>query len=100
MQAFDAVHWHPTVVDDNCSVVFSYHSADGEEGYPGDVNVFAKFTLDDGGSLHIEYSATSTKKTPMNMVNHMYYFNRSKNRHIETIRSLTHKLGNNISSSV
>ena len=73
MQGLDAVNWQPTVMPDNCSVIFSYHSAHGEEGYPGDVNVFAKFTLDHGGSLHIEYSATSTKKTPINMANHMYF---------------------------
>ena len=56
------------------SVVFAYHSHDGEEGYPGDLNVFAKYSLSpSSGDLDIEYSAMSTKKTIVNLANHMYF---------------------------
>ena len=70
MQGFDAVNWHSTL--DKSSVIFSYHSWDGEEGYPGALNVFAKYSLS-GTALQIEYSATTTKKTPINIANHMYF---------------------------
>ena len=60
-------------LDEN-SVTFSYHSPDGDEGYPGDLNVFAKYSLNpESGELEIEYSATSTKKTIVNLANHMYF---------------------------
>ena len=55
-------------------MVFAYHSHDGEEGYPGDLNVFAKYSLSGAsGDLEIEYSAMSTKKTIVNLANHMYF---------------------------
>ena len=55
-------------------MVFAYHSHDGEEGYPGDLNVFAKYSLSpSSGDLDIEYSAMSTKKTIVNLANHMYF---------------------------
>lgn len=70
LQGFDSVNWHSTINEN--SVTFSYHSQDGEEGYPGHMNVFAHYSLLDG-ALQIEYSATSTQKTPINLANHMYF---------------------------
>ena len=43
LQGFDAVNWHSTVDETSGSVTFAYHAVDGEEGYPGDLNVFAKY---------------------------------------------------------
>ena len=43
LQGFDAVNWHSTVDETSGSVTFAYHAVDGEEGYPGDMNVFARF---------------------------------------------------------
>ena len=52
-QGFDAVNWKSTVNQD-ASVTFSYFSKDGEEGYPGDMIVFAKYTLSPvNGALQI-----------------------------------------------
>ena len=74
MQGFDAVNWHSSVDATSGSVTFAYHAVDGEEGYPGDMNVFARYTLSPiSGALQIEYSATSTQKTPINLANHMYF---------------------------
>ncbi len=43
-------------------------------GYPGDMIVFAKFTLSpNSGALNIEFWGTSTKKTPINLAHHMYF---------------------------
>ena len=66
------MNWEVTVVEN--AVIFAYHSHDGEEGYPGDLNVFAKYSLSGAsGDLEIEYSAMSTKKTIVNLANHMYF---------------------------
>ena len=41
-------------------------------GYPGDLEVTVKYTLS-GGELGIEYTATCTKETPINLTNHVYF---------------------------
>ncbi len=59
--------------DRQCSVAFSYHSPDGEEGYPGALSVTVEYMLDDAGKLHIRYQATCTQSTPVNLTNHSYF---------------------------
>lgn len=50
----------------------SYFSRDGEEGYPGNLEVTVIYTLK-GDSLFIEYTATTDKPTPVNLTNHAFY---------------------------
>lgn len=54
------------------SVSMSYYSADGEEGFPGGLDVKVKFTLS-GTAVIIEYEATPDGKTPIALTNHSYF---------------------------
>lgn len=53
-------------------VELSYLSKDGEEGFPGNLTAHVRYTLN-GGSLRIEYSATTDKATVVNLTNHSYF---------------------------
>jgi aldose 1-epimerase len=58
---------------DGPSVKMSRRSLDGEEGYPGNLDVSVTFTVTAQDELKIEYAATSDKATPINLSNHSYF---------------------------
>lgn len=54
------------------SATFSYHSEDGEEGFPSGLLVKVTFTLE-GAAVIISYEATPEGKTPIALTNHSYF---------------------------
>jgi aldose 1-epimerase len=54
-------------------VELTYLSKDGEEGYPGNLNVKVVFSLSDSNELKIQYEATTDKPTVLNLTNHSYF---------------------------
>lgn len=54
-------------------VVMSYTSADGEEGYPGELKVRAIYTWNDQNELQLSLEATTTAPTVVNLTNHAYF---------------------------
>ncbi len=75
LKGFDKVVWN---VDDAASkpgksLVLSYISKDGEEGYPGILTVQVTYTVTDSNELRIAYRATTDKPTVVNLTHHSYF---------------------------
>ncbi|CAG5119827.1 unnamed protein product [Candidula unifasciata] len=68
---FDRKLWESEVKDDK--LVLTYVSPDGEENFPGELTLTVVYSLDDTDSLTLDYTATTTKKTPINFTNHSYF---------------------------
>ena len=64
--------WKAIIIDD-CAVEFSYHSPDGTEGFPGNVDVTVVYSLNDHNELEMDYEAVSDKDTILNFTNHAYF---------------------------
>jgi aldose 1-epimerase len=76
LKGFDKVLWEarPAKIDEHAvSIVLSYYSRDGEEGYPGNLDVRVTYTLTANNELRIDYSATTDRATPVNLTNHSYF---------------------------
>ncbi len=69
---YSSAHWCGEIKDDN-TVEFSYNSADGNNGFPGNVKITVTYTLSDDNKLTLCYSAISDKKTVINLTNHAYF---------------------------
>ena len=74
LKGFDKVVWDATIPNDSIpSLTLKYLSKDGEEGYPGNLQVTVQYTLTDDDGLKIEYSGETDKATPINLTNHSYF---------------------------
>jgi aldose 1-epimerase len=75
LQGFDKVVWsaEPVHAEDRVGIRFSYSSADGEEGYPGTLDVSVHYFLNNNDELSIEYFASTDATTVINLTNHSYW---------------------------
>ena len=80
--------WDATLLNNN-AIELKTFSPDGEEGYPGNVNVKVHFvvrsstkiirsfpvvyTLEENNEFRIDYTATTDKATPLMLTNHAYF---------------------------
>lgn len=75
LRGFDKVVWKAEGLsrDDAQGVRFSHLSPDGDEGYPGNLEVSITYWLTDGDEWRIEYEARTDKATPVNVTQHAYF---------------------------
>lgn len=72
-KTFDKVMWESQPLKGKNGVSFSYLSADGDEGFPGNLKVTVTYVLTDSNELVIDYDATTDKDTPINVSQHSYF---------------------------
>ncbi|MGY2736252.1 aldose epimerase family protein [Sphingomonas sp. UYP23] len=75
VKGFDKRPWRIVEVASGATphVTLAYTSADGEEGYPGELQVTATYSLNDANELTVDYRATTNKPTVVNITNHSFF---------------------------
>jgi aldose 1-epimerase len=75
MMGFDKVVWNanPTGDADWTGVTLTYRAQDGEEGYPGNLDVTVTYRLTKNNEIVVEYLATTDKPTHVNLTQHTYF---------------------------
>lgn len=74
-EGFDKKVWSSEIKTDGVDeyLQLTYLSRDGEENYPGNLNVVVNYKLNNENELIIEYKAKSDKDTVVNLTNHSYF---------------------------
>jgi aldose 1-epimerase len=72
---FDKKIWDASIINDSAGVGLKLHymSKDGEEGYPGNLDVTVTYMLTNIDEFLIVYQATTDKETPLNLTHHSYF---------------------------
>ena len=75
LEGFDKKIWKANTFEkkDVVGVELSYLSPDGEEGFPGNLNVKVVYSLNNNNEFSIEYRAETDKATPVNLTQHTYF---------------------------
>ena len=74
-RGFSWVVWQaePVAREEGPALRFTYRSPDGDQGYPGNLDVAVVYTLTEHDELKIEYTATTDQPTPVNLTHHSYF---------------------------
>lgn len=74
-RGFDKAVWRITAVRSGpaASVTMALTSPDGDQGFPGKLDVTVTYSLDDKGALTIDFAAATDKPTIVNMTNHALF---------------------------
>ncbi len=75
IQGFDKVVWtaRPLETKSGPALELKYQSKDSEEGYPGNLEVTALYTLTNRNELRLDFTATTDKPTIVNLTHHSYF---------------------------
>lgn len=75
IKGFDKVIWQAEefISDEGTGIVLKYRSPDGEEGFPGNLDVEVTYTLTLTNELKISYRAKTDKPTIINLTHHSYF---------------------------
>jgi aldose 1-epimerase len=72
-RSLDKVLWEVVRKGADPAIGFTYRSPDGEEGYPGNLEVAVAYTLTEANELRLDYWAAADRATPVNLTNHAYW---------------------------
>ncbi|TWI67713.1 aldose 1-epimerase [Pseudoduganella lurida] len=72
---FDKVIWHaaPFTTDLTVGLTLTHTSPDGDQGYPGQLDVTVTYELNDDNELLVIFRATTDQATPVNLTQHAYF---------------------------
>ena len=75
LKGFDKQVWtaRPLPTAHGPSLILTYVSQGGEEGYPGTLSVTAIYSITEGNELRVDFSATTSEKTVVNLTHHSYF---------------------------
>ncbi len=75
LKGFDKVAWKAEIIQDGGSesLRLTYRSVDGEENYPGNLDVKVTYTLSEDNELILDYFAVADRDTVVNLTNHAYF---------------------------
>lgn len=68
---YDKVLWTATIQEDGLAM--RYHSPDGEQGYPGNLDVTVVYSLSDENEIIVRFHAVTDQPTPVNLTQHSYF---------------------------
>lgn len=72
LKGLDGVVWDVVSVDGN-SIVLHYLHADGQEGFPGNLDIKMTYSLTPDNEFHVDYEATTDKATVVNISHHSFF---------------------------
>jgi aldose 1-epimerase len=72
---YGAMTWTAQTVQDanRAGVILSHVSPDGEQGFPGEMQIHVTYTLNDANDLRLDYEAMTDKPTVVTLTNHVYF---------------------------
>ena len=73
LRGFDKVVWQGKSIGGGQGVELTHRFPDGDQHYPGTLDVTVTYSLDDQNRLQIDYLATTDKPTVLNLTNHSYF---------------------------
>ena len=75
LKSYSYVIWkaETAVTADGAVLTLTHTSPDGDEGFPGNLEIKVTYTLNNQGALSIRYEAECDKATPINLTNHAYF---------------------------
>lgn len=75
LNGFDRKNWQlaPFTTENSAGVTLSLVSPDGDQGYPGELNMQVTYVLTNNNTLDMTFSATTDKATIVNMTQHSYF---------------------------
>lgn len=70
---FDKQFWELDPKSCNKRAIFILKSLDGDQGFPGNLTIFATYTWSDNRELKVAYTGFTDKATPVSITNHSYF---------------------------